>query len=164
MKLTISLTFLMALWMGGVAAGQNKISGTLQCAKPDPQQMIVVGDRPNHSLGIGQSKCTSTKPTEIGGMQSKEGVTTVSNDISGNRSQDRGYYVDIMANGDKALVSYHGTSTLKEGMPETLEGSWTYTGGTGKLKGLKGKGTYKGKAGPEGVTYDVEGEYELPTK
>ncbi len=162
MRLKIISTFLVALWMGGIAAAQNKISGIAQCAKPDPQHMIEVPDRPNHSVAVGQSKCTWTKPLEIGGMQNKEGVATVSNDISGNRSQDRGYYVDSMANGDKAFVSYHGTSTLKDGMPETLQGSWTYTGGTGKLKSLKGKGTYKGKAGPEGVTYDVEGEYTLP--
>ena len=164
MRLRIILTTVILLSFATATTAQNKISGTAQCAKPDPQHMIEVGDRPNHSLAVGQSKCTWTKPLEIGGMQNKEGVATVSNDISGNRSQDRGYYVDSMANGDKAFVSYHGTSTLKEGMPETLQGSWTYTGGTGKLKGLKGKGTYKGKTGPEGVTYDVEGEYELPTK
>jgi hypothetical protein len=36
-------------------------------------------------------------------------------------------------------------------------------GGTGKLKGIKGKGTYKAKMASDGsATGEVEGEYELP--
>jgi hypothetical protein len=51
----------------------------------------------------------------------------------------------------------------KDGKPDAAEGSWSYTGGTGKLKGLKGKGTFTGKAAADGtVTYEVEGEYTLP--
>ena len=43
------------------------------------------------------------------------------------------------------------------------EGTWTYTGGTGKLKGIKGKGTFKGTPNPDGtMTYQVDGEYQLP--
>jgi hypothetical protein len=46
---------------------------------------------------------------------------------------------------------------------ESAEGKWSFGGGTGKLKGLKGKGTYKGKGAPDGtLTVEVEGEYELP--
>ncbi len=51
-----------------------------------------------------------------------------------------------MANGDKAFVRFEASATLKDGVPQTAEGKWTYVGGTGKLKGLKGKGTYSAKA------------------
>jgi hypothetical protein len=38
---------------------------------------------------------------------------------------------------------------------------WSFVGGTGKLKRIKG--TYKGKPDPEGnLIFDSEGEYELP--
>jgi hypothetical protein len=38
-----------------------------------------------------------------------------------------------------------------------------YTSGTGKLKGIKGKGTYKGTPNSDGtVSYKVDGEYRLP--
>jgi hypothetical protein len=48
-------------------------------------------------------------------------------------------------------------------VPESAEGTWSFVGGTGKLKGLKGKGTYKGKYAADGTsTYEIEGEYELP--
>ncbi len=51
------------------------------------------------------------------------------------------------------------------GLPPTEEGSWTLMRRTGKLKGVKTKGTYKGKAGADGtMTYEVEGEYQLPKK
>ncbi len=67
-----------------------------------------------------------------------------------------------MANGDKMYVRIQGSATLKDGTVESANGAWSFTGGTGKLKGVKGKGTYKGKDVPDGsATYEVEGEYEL---
>ena len=69
-----------------------------------------------------------------------------------------------MDNGDKFFVSFHGGSALKDGKPGPQQGTWSFTGGTGKLKGLKGKGTYKGTINDDGTaTVDVEGEYELPS-
>ena len=163
MRIRAILAFLSVLALITAAAAQTKISGTAQCGKPDQQNSIAVGDRPNHSLMISQGKCTWSKPLEIGGVQNKEGVNTAFDEVSGNRSRTRGFYVDTMASGDKAHVSYQGTATLKDGAPQSLEGKWSYTGGTGKLKGLKGQGTYKGKVNADGsVTYEVEGEYTLP--
>jgi hypothetical protein len=52
---------------------------------------------------------------------------------------------------------------LKEGIFQSAEVTWTITGGTGKLKGLKGKGTSRGKGAADGTsTWEAEGEYELP--
>lgn len=67
-----------------------------------------------------------------------------------------------MANGDKFYVRYQGPSTLKEGAVQSAEGTWSFTGGSGKLRGIKGKGTYKCTAAGEGSTCEVEGEYEFP--
>ncbi len=39
---------------------------------------------------------------------------------------------------------------LKDGAPQTETGPWSLIRGTGKLKGLTGKGTYKGTAGADG--------------
>ncbi len=143
-----------------VALAQTKISGSAQCSKPDTQQKIDIPDHPNHALSISQAKCTWTKALEVGGVASKEGVDSVADDIHGNKVTSHGYYVDTMENGDKAFVHFQGTALAKEG---TSEGKWSYTGGTGKLKGLKGGGTYKGKAAEDGsITFDVEGDYELP--
>jgi ABC-type Na+ efflux pump permease subunit len=163
MRLKTLLSFLVVFALAAVASAQTKISGTLQCGKPDQQHAIEVGDRPNHSFTISQFKCTLTKSLEIAGLQSKEYVDTIFGEVSGNRSRGQAYGVVTMTNGDKYYVRAQDPATLKDGVLESSEGKWSFAGGTGKLKGLKGKGTYKGKGAPDGTsTYEIEGEYELP--
>jgi hypothetical protein len=163
MRLKTLLSFLVVFALAAVASAQTKISGTLQCGKPDQQHAIEVGDRPNHSFVISQTKCTWTKSIEIAGIQTKEHVVAQFYEVSGNRSHGQEYAVGTMTNGDKYYGPVQGSATLKDGVPESAEGKWSFAGGTGKLKGLKGKGTYKGKGAPDGTsTFEVEGEYELP--
>ena len=160
MKFRIILAGFCALALVALAPAQTKISGTAKCGKPDTQQKVDVPDHPGHAISISQAKCTWTKPLEVGGLKGKEGVTSGMDDIHGGTAHSHGYYVDTMENGDKAFVSFQGSASMKD---KTSEGKWTYTGGTGKLKGLKGNGTYKGKGTEDGsATYDVEGEYTLP--
>jgi hypothetical protein len=129
--------------------------------KPDAQQMIDVGDRPGQSLAIVKQSCTWTTPMEIAGLKSKSYSPAASADMSGDKSQDRGYVTVVMENGDKAIVRFTGSAIYgKDGAPQSDEGTWPFAGGTGKLKGLKG--TYKGKAGADGFEDTIEGEYTLP--
>jgi hypothetical protein len=164
MRLKTILTLFIVLALVSLASAQTKISGTAQCGKPDQENSIQIGDRANHSFSISQGKCTWSKPVEIGGIQSKEGIGTLLAEIGGNTSRYRFYYVDTMANGDKAIYRGQGTMTLKDGVAQSGEETWTLVGGTGKLKGVKGKGTNKLKvaAADGGSTWDVEGECELP--
>jgi hypothetical protein len=157
------LLILLALSLAATAWAQTKTSGTLQCGKSDPSYQIPVGDRPDHVFSIGKAKCTWSTALEMAGTQSKDHESASFADIRGARGQVRTADVGTMANGDKYFVSTQGTTTVKEGVTQTYEGTWRYTGGTGKLKGLKGKGTFKGKAGADGaMTVEVEGEYQLP--
>jgi hypothetical protein len=159
MRLKIIFTLLIVFALAAVASAQTKISGTLQCGKPDQQHAIDVGDRPNHSFVISQLRCTWTKSLEIAGVQSKEDVETFFSEVSGNGSHDQGYIAGSMSNGDKYYLRVQGSGSA----PESGEGQWGFVGGTGKLKGLKGKGTYTTKSAPDGpCTVEVEGEYELP--
>jgi hypothetical protein len=143
------------------AGAQTKTTGTCQFGKPDPQHMLPAGDRPDHTLGVDQLKCTWTKPQDIGGDKSKEGVSTETLDVSGNSARSHGVHVTTMESGDKYFVSYQGTGTLKDGSYQGTKGTWTYSGGTGKLKGIKGKGTYACVASGDMVSCDIEGEYQL---
>ncbi len=162
MRIPVVLIFLSAVALG-TAAAQTKISGTVECAKPETQHSIDIGDRPNHSFAIGQGKCTWTKPFEIAGTQSKEDVFTNFAEASGNTSRERGYVEGTLANGDKFHVRTTGTTKLKDGTPQGSEGKWNFAGGTGKVKGVKGGGEYKCKPAAEGaLTCDVEGEATLP--
>jgi hypothetical protein len=151
-----------AVWLcAAMASAQTKVSGTAQCGKPDPQHMVPVGDRPEHSLGVEQFKCTWTKPMEIGGDKSKDGLSTETADVSGNTSRAHGFHVTTMESGDKAFFWYQGTGTSKDGAPVEVKGNWGLTGGSGKLKGIKGKGTYNCTPSGDGLSCEVEGEYQL---
>ena len=163
MRFRLILSILVVCALAASLAAQTKISGTLQCAKADPVYTIPVGDRPDHVFSISKTKCTWSTPLEMAGVAAKDYEYTAFNDISGSRARARSAGIGTMANGDRCFVVAQGPGTLKEGVLQTLEGTWSYTGGTGKLKGLKGKGTYKGKAAPDGTsTSEIEGEYQLP--
>jgi hypothetical protein len=163
MRLKITFTFLTVFALATAASAQTKISGTLQCGKPDQQHAIDVGDRPNHSFVISQTKCTWSKPLEIAEAQSKEDVYTGFSEVSGNRARVQEYGIGTMTNGDKFYCRLKCSFVLKEGATESGECTATLVGGSGKLKGLKGKATSKGKGAADGTsTWEIEGEYELP--
>ncbi len=150
------------LALAGAAAAQTKFSGAQQCAKPDPEYTVPVGDRPDHVMALMKQKCTWTSG-EMAGVQLKEEDDTVVSDMSGSVALDKGFGVGAMANGDKYFGHFEGKTTLKDKMPVSTAGTFTFTGGTGKLKGIKGKCPYKGTFSPDGsATFQIEGEYTLP--
>ena len=159
----IVLACLMVLALATVSAAQTKISGTIQCNKPDPQYSIEIPDHSGHAFGIDKSACTWTKPMEIAGSQSKDGWSVGSGEAHGDKSRGTGYHMSNMANGDKFYVRFHGSNEYKDGKPTSAGGTWSFASGTGKLKRIKGGGTYKGTGNADGsITYEVEGEYTLP--
>ena len=155
---------LMTLALAGVSAAQTKISGSISCTKPDPAYMVEVGDRAGHTVGLLKTTCTWTTPLQIEGVATKDGVDVMSTDGTGAKSHTTGYHVSTLANGDKIFVRFSGSDTMtKDGKPGTSAGTWSFTGGTGKLKGITGKGTYKGKPDANGnMVSEIEGEYTLP--
>jgi hypothetical protein len=141
----------------GLLSAQTKISGTGKCDKPETSQSIDVGDRSGHALAIVKQSCTYSTPMEIEGVKAKSYVANVMSDASGAKSQDSGYVVQTMENGDKVFIRFHGTGMMKDGQPASGEGTWSFTGGTGKMKGITGKGTYKSQGGED----QIEGEYSM---
>jgi hypothetical protein len=163
MKTRFLLILAMAICFVSAATAQTKASGTLQCAKPDPMHVVEVGDKPGHSLVVSKLACTWSKPMDIGGSPSKEGASTETGEMNGNKSTGNGVHWGTTVSGDKYFVKYWGSATYKDGALVTLGGTWKYTGGTGALKGITGKGTYKGTGAADGTsTTEVEGEYSLP--
>jgi hypothetical protein len=45
---------------------------------------------------------------------------------------------------------------------ESVKGTWAFTGGTGKLEGIRGKGTYTASEDETGGVVSMEGEYAVP--
>ena len=164
MKAGVLAVTLPLVLLPGMVLAQTKISGSGRCGKADVEHSIPAPDRPNHTFGLSQGKCVWTKPWEIDGIKGKEGVATISEEMTGDSARAREFYVDTMENGDKAFYRYEATTTLKEGKPQSSQGRWTLVGGTGKLKGAQGKGTCKVLTfeADGGITFECEGEYTLP--
>jgi hypothetical protein len=163
MRKTIVLVCGFVITVAVAASAQTKFSGTQKCPKSDPEYAVPVGDKPDHMMSLSKAKCAWTSGELAGVKLTDEDDTTVG-DMSGTRSRDRGLGVVGMANGDKAFIQFQGATTIKDKAPVAGKGTWSFTGGTGKAKGIQGKGTYTGKFNPDGTsTYEIEGEYQVPT-
>jgi hypothetical protein len=147
------------LWCA--AANAEKFSGTCTCGKSDPQHLLPAGDRPDHQLGVEALKCVWTKPADIGGDKTKDGVATHVVEVNGKRSRFHGVHEVTLQSGDKVALPYQGNGTTKDNNKTQSKGTFSLTEGTGKLKGITGKGTFSCKSAGDGLSCDVEGDYEL---
>ncbi|MGH9366236.1 MAG: hypothetical protein ACRD3M_01010 [Thermoanaerobaculia bacterium] len=138
------------------------MSGLTLCAPAKPEYLIRVGDNPGHAYGLAQGTCTWTKPWQIAGLKNTQGVGTQIQEITGDTTKGRGTFVDTMENGDKAFYNFEFTLLAKG--PQVMDHKWELLGGTGKLQGVKGKGTCTATpAGSDGSwSYDCRGEHTLP--
>ena len=151
------------LFATSFAGAQEKISGVVHCLPLNPSYQIPVGDHEGHTYGLAQGTCTWTKPWEIAGVKNTQGVGTQKQETTGNTTKVRGVYVDTMANGDKAFYNFGFSLVTKKDGQHVMNHKWELVGGTGKLKGVKGKGTCTAKpSGSDGsFDYDCQGEYTL---
>jgi len=161
MKFRLALVSLATFALAASLFAQTKITGTASC-KADPMTPVEVGDTAGHALAGQKATCTWTG-LEMAGSPAKDGVSVASAEIRGNNSTSRGYHSGTLASGDKWTCSFQGKGVSKDGKPVSDSGTWTMTSGTGKLKGIKGKGTFKGTPNADGtMSYAIEGEYSVP--
>jgi hypothetical protein len=159
----MGLALLCALLLASGAAAQTKVSGKQQCPKPEVVGTADAGDKAGHTLSLVKSTCTWGTPMEMEGGKSKDGTSVAFSEVTATRATGSGTYVGNMDNGDKFFVSFHDSAAVKAGKPQDTKGTWAYTGGTGKLKGITGKGTYTVTLNDDGSSVvDVEGEYAIP--
>lgn len=159
------LLWLVVLAFAVPASAQNKVGGKVHCDKADPAYSIEVADKAGHMLTLQKSACTWNESLPIAGLATKTGVDFESAEMSGATGRGTGYHTATMENGDKYTVRYSGTATMSKDNTGTAEGKWTVVSGTGKVKGLKGSGTYKGTINADGsADFTVDGDYTLPAK
>lgn len=143
------------------APAQTKLTATMDCPKTDPTAQAEVGDTPGHALMLFKVKCPYSNG-DIGGVKIQSEEDTFTTEMSGNTGRDSGFGVVVLADNDKAFLRFQGTTMFKNSAPVSGQGTWTFTGGTGKVKGVKGKGTYKGTFKPDGsVSWQIEGDYQV---
>jgi len=163
MKRCTLLLGCVALLAGASASGQTKISGSLKCDKPEEQHSFEVGDAPEHVLMLQKGTCQITmQPIE--GEKAKAYSWVSRDEITSTRDTGNGYGVITMESGDKIFEAFKVMVKLKDGKPAVeYPGTSSYTGGTGKFKGIKGKGTFKEIDNSDGSsTVEFESEYQVP--
>ena len=81
-----------AMAMAANAEAQTKFSGSCNQGKPDPNYTATVGDHPGHAIVLAKVKCVWSKG-DLGGDALKEEDDTVTSDVNGNTSREKGYGV-----------------------------------------------------------------------
>ena len=108
-----------------------------------------------------QSRCCfcqvhSREKHQASGLHADERLTYWGTaDLIAGNSPQRSYFVNEHSDGDRGFGTFEGRIASTGGQV-TIEGAWIFTGGTGKLEGLTGGGSYKGK-----MTSPVEVENTL---
>jgi hypothetical protein len=164
MKLRIVSMIALSFLLASSIAAQTKVTGKQQCPKGEVVGTADAGDKAGHTMQLIKSgTCTWATPMEMEGGKSKDGSSVAFLEITSTRATSTGTYVGNMENGDKFFVSFRDSAPAKDGKPGLAKGTWAYTGGTGKLKGITGKGTYTVTQNADGTAVvDVEGEYAVP--
>lgn len=154
----LSVCALFALAVAATPA-QTKNSMSGKCGKPDAQS-IPAGDHDGHMFLLQTGKCEAMG--EIGGAKSKEGTFSEHADAMGPHVKASGVYVETFNSGDKVFYTYQTHATMKDGIFASGGNTYRISGGTGKMKGIKGSGTCKLTGTPEGgLVYRCTGEYTL---
>jgi len=157
---TVTSLLLMLLPSGESFAVDKKISGTGTAVALLSETKMSRGSDARHEVSL-LRRVDADKGT-LG--EAQVSVVNMSDYVSGTGTH-RGHRVSSFPDGDKAFSSYEGRTktVLKSGSPSevTFEGRWWFTGGTGKLTGLTGGGTYTGGVSSAGLTYQYEGDYEV---
>jgi hypothetical protein len=158
----LGIMLLLACAIAWPAMAQTKISGKETCSKPDPNYTIDVGDQAGHTLMLQKLTCTWDTGMVIEGGNTKDSTDVSTSETRGTRTISNGYNMSTLDSGDKFTVRYRGTATAAKDGTVAYDGKWAFISGAGKLKGIKGGGTYKGTGPADGAaTVDVEGEYTI---
>src|ERR1700741_4054784 len=123
------------------------------------QSTIALHDISNHDLNLLEVRGVQ-KSSDEKWNNSKITYWGTADLIAGNGPQ-HGYFVNEHSGGDRDFGTFEGRLATS-GSHVTIEGVWKFTGGTGKLKGLTGGGSYKGRmTSAMEVENTWEGTYEI---
>jgi hypothetical protein len=142
------------------AAQSTPYTTTGTCSKPDVEQHVAAGDRPDHVFAIAQGKCKATGTVD--GATSEVAVYSEHREITATSVKAWGVYVATYDSGGTASYRFQMSLPIKGGAAQPGGGTFQATLGTGKMKGIKASGTCKYTPGADDVvSYTCSGEYTL---
>ena len=125
----------------------------------DIQQALTVGDREGHALMIARVRGPQQSSNPL--WNEATIVYSAVLDLTAGAGEQRGYFVNTHADGDRDWGTFGGTVT-PAGTELQCEGTWEFTGGSGQYEGITGGGTYRMRlTSPETVETTWDGVYEL---
>jgi len=135
----------------------TNISGSFS-ANVRVQTILVPQDQPNHELQLAEIHATQKSP-DPNWNNSRLTYSSFADLVSGTGTQ-RGYFLNEHPDGDRDCSTFEGKVTTT-GRETTLEGTFTFASGSGKLTGIRGAGTYKGRmVSPTQIDMTWSGSYE----
>jgi hypothetical protein len=150
----VLIVFGIAMIDCAVAGEKLKMHGTSVTTK---SHQMKVGDEEGHIIILAESKQVYFNE-KTGEKSTRVGQNIMDINIKTGKGSLKSYGVLTSPNGDKRF-------TISEGKPVGKghwKGTYTYTGGTGKLEGIKGGGTWDSYSLASGISYiEVEGEMEI---
>jgi len=142
----------------------TKISGKIT-AEITRQDTVAVDDTEGHNMYLQVSEGTNSGDGEEGFMAGALVNNVAFADIVQGNGIHRGY-VKFTKDGSSTFASWEGKVTTTPTSDSTSvishEGTFSYTGGTGQFKNIKGGGKYRGKyTSTGGYVTEWQGEYSL---
>ena len=105
-------------------------------------KQVEVGDVPGHVVGVVEFKGL----TFFAGGEVATHTNPATFDLTNGSGPHQGYVVHYFDDGSTSIERYQGEAELSaDGKRTAVAGSFQCVGGTGRFKGLKGEGTYKGE-------------------
>jgi hypothetical protein len=144
-------------------AAAEKVTGINKEFQRLSETTANVPDKPGHTFKQITSvwKSVSTNPN-FGETWTN---AVLQQDNFGTDVTERGYGTNHYQNGDVSYISFEGAAktTKKDGgdFDTVAQGRFTWLGGTGKFKNIKGSGTYACQFTPKGGQCDWEAETEM---
>ncbi|MDH4068838.1 MAG: hypothetical protein OEV30_00285 [Ignavibacteria bacterium] len=136
------------------------ISGSGQSVRLSTVYSVYPGDSPDHEVRytIRHDLHTSGNPDWNNAQSILYGLL----DQMGTNGTHTGYQIYTHSDGDQSFTKHSGKQSLQPAgggkMEVHFEGTFEWTGGTGKFEYMRGSGTYKGKIDVNGTaTYNYEG-------
>jgi hypothetical protein len=136
----------------------TSITGSFS-GKVSKQSALPLADQPNHEMSIAEIGGTQKSPDPLWN-NSKLTYWGVTDLLDGEGSQ-HGYFNEVHPDGGRIFGTFEGR-VYTTGGGTTIEGSYKYTGGEGKYRGITGSGKFKVVAKYETeLDCSWEGNYEL---
>ena len=127
--------------------------------KVSQQMALALSDQPNHELSL--AEITGTQKSSDEGWNDSVITYWGTTDAVEGKGTQRGYFVNVHREGDRDWGTFEG-KVAASGGATTVEGTFHFTGGSGKYNGVSGGGAFQTKMSlPTDVACTWRGTYEL---